>query len=127
MPCKKLIIKVGGIDGLAELNDTKTAQLIWDNLPIQGTVNTWGEEIYFTIPVTTGIENPQTVVEPSDLGYWPPGRAFCIFFGPTPISTHNEIRPASAVCVVGKLLGKPSEFKKVKNGETIILEKKEDT
>jgi len=106
----------------AELNDSQTAKLIWKALPIESTVNTWGEEIYFSIPVKATLENPKSVVEMGDLGYWPTGNAFCIFFGKTPVSTDKEIRPASAVCVIGKLLGDPKEFKKVNVGETIVLE-----
>lgn len=120
---KKIRIKVDKIEELAELNDTKTAKLIWQALPIKEVVNIWGEEIYFPVPVATELENPQNIVEAGNIGYWPQGHAFCIFFGPTPISTHNEIRPASPVCVVGKLLSDPERFKKVSPGETITLEK----
>lgn len=120
---KKIRIKVDKIEELAELNDTKTAKLIWQALPIKEVVNIWGEEIYFPVPVATELENPQNIVEAGNIGYWPQGHAFCIFFGPTPISTRNEIRPASPVCVVGKLLSDPERFKKVSPGETITLEK----
>ena len=123
MAWKKIKIRVDKIEMLAELNDSQTAKLIWDALPIEGTANTWGEEIYFSIPVKAPVENPKSVVNMGDLGYWPPGNAFCIFFGKTPTSTETEIRPASPVCVVGKLCGNPKEFRKVEAGETIILEK----
>ncbi|MDI6839964.1 MAG: cyclophilin-like fold protein [bacterium] len=121
----KIKIEAGKATMIGELNNSKTAKLIWSALPINGTVNTWGDEIYFTIPVTTQIENPKTIVELGDIGYWPDGRAFCIFFGPTPISRGNTIKPASAVCVVGKVIGDPSEFKKVSDGEVITLSKVE--
>ncbi|HID92595.1 MAG TPA: hypothetical protein EYP60_00735 [bacterium (Candidatus Stahlbacteria)] len=120
---RKIKIRTKEIEVLAELNDSRTAKLIWDALPLKGITNTWGDEIYFSIPVSAEIENPKSVVEMGDLGYWPPGNAFCIFFGKTPTSTETEIRPASPVCVVGELCGNPEELKKVRAGETIILEK----
>ncbi|MCP4252701.1 MAG: hypothetical protein GY775_04700, partial [Candidatus Scalindua sp.] len=95
-------------------------------LPIENTVNTWGDEIYFTIPVTSALdEAAKEVVEKGDLGYWPTGKAFCIFFGPTPASQGNEIRPASAVNIVGRVEGNADVFKGVRDGENITLEKVE--
>jgi hypothetical protein len=119
---KEIKIKTDQIEVQAELNNSKIANLIWQTLPIKAKLNTWGEEIYFTIPVKAKIDNPQEVVEKGDLGYWPDGPAFCIFFGQTPISTKDEIKPASAVEIVGKINGDADEFKKVSSG-TIILEK----
>ena len=107
----------------AELNDSQTAQKIWNVLPIEECGSTWGDEIYFDIPVSADAENPQELVEMGDLGYWPPGTAFCIFFGPTPMSLKDEIRPASAVNVIGKLIGNPKTFKQVKSGTTVKIEK----
>ena len=106
----------------AELNDSRTAVQIWEALPITSAGNTWGDEIYLSIPVDAELENEQDIVELGELAYWPPGKAFCIFFGPTPMSRGNEIRPASAVNVVGKLLGDATVFKQVKNGERVTLE-----
>ncbi|MEM2876443.1 MAG: cyclophilin-like fold protein, partial [Candidatus Bathyarchaeia archaeon] len=85
--------------------------------------NTWGEEIYFSIPVYLELEDSQETVEVGDIGYWPPGHAFCIFFGKTPASRGSEIRPASAVNVFGKVVGDPKVFKKVKDGDTILIER----
>ncbi len=123
---KRIRIKAGRIKISAELNESKTASLIWDALPLEAEVNTWGDEIYFSIPVKAELDNPKEVVEKGDLGYWPPESAFCIFFGPTPISKGDEIRPASGVNLVGRLLGDSQEFKKVSSGERIILEKEEE-
>ncbi|MBM3239659.1 hypothetical protein FJZ31_25510 [Candidatus Poribacteria bacterium] len=126
MMSKKIKITAGGVSMEAELNDSKTAELIWSALPIKENGNTWGEEIYFSIPVTAKSENPKEVVELGDIAYWPPGTAFCIFFGPTPASRGNEIRPASVVNVVGKLLGNPRDFKKVRSGTEVVLERVEE-
>ena len=120
---KKIRILVGELKAEAELNESKTSQLVWEALPIEGRANLWGEEIYFTIPVNTGLEKgSREVVSAGELGYWPTGRAFCIFFGPTPASRGNEIRAASAVNVIGKVLSDPKAFRKVKDGEKVILE-----
>jgi len=122
---KKITITVKDIKMGAELNDSNTAQKIWDALPIEGNVNTWGDEIYFSIPVNIGLENAKAVVLEGDLGYWPPGNAFCIFFGLTPASQVDEVRPASPVNIFGKVIGDPKVFKKVSSGAKIIIEKSE--
>jgi hypothetical protein len=122
---KKITITVKDVKMNAELNDSNTAQKIWEALPIEGSVNTWGDEIYFSIPVKVGLENAKAVVLEGDLGYWSPGNAFCIFFGPTPASEGKEIRPASPVNVFGKIIGDPQVLKKVRSGAKIILEKSE--
>lgn len=120
----KIRILVGDLKVEAELNDSKTAQLIWEALPIEARGNTWGEEIYFGIPVKTGLEQgAREVVSSGELGYWPTGHAFCIFFGPTPASRGDEIRAASAVNVIGKVVGNPKVFQRVKDGEKVVLKK----
>ena len=118
----KIKITAGKVVMAAELNDTQTAKLIVAALPIKAGGSTWGDEIYFGIPVKTGPEDAQEVVELGDLGYWPPGNAFCIFFGPTPASSGDEIRPASPVNVVGKIIGDATKFKQVRNGEPVRIE-----
>ena len=121
---RKIKIIAGGISAVAELSDGKTSDAIWDSLPIENTVNTWGDEIYFAIPVTTALdETAKEVVEKGDLGYWPTGKAFCIFFGPTPASQGDEIRPASAVNIVGRVEGSTDVFNGVRDGENIKLER----
>jgi hypothetical protein len=120
---KIISIKAGKIEATAELNDTKTAQAIWDALPIKSRGNRWGEEIYFSIPPKLEAENSREVVEVGDLGYWPPGTAFCIFFGPTPMSRGKEIRPASPVNVFGKISGDASVFKQVASGTELTIDR----
>jgi hypothetical protein len=120
---KRISIKAGKIKATAELNDTKTAQAIWDALPIKSRGNRWGEEIYFSIPLSLEAENTREVVDVGDLGYWPPGTAFCIFFGPTPMSRGEEIRPASPVNVFGKVTGDATVFKQVASGTEITIER----
>jgi len=120
---KTITIKAGKIEVVAELNDTKTAQAIWDALPVKGRASTWGDEIYFSIPVRLEEEDAQELVGMGDLGYWPPGTAFCLFFGPTPMSRGEEIRPASAVNVFGRVIGDARVLKQVASGTEVIVEK----
>jgi uncharacterized protein len=105
------------------LDDSKTGVAVWSALPIEAKAETWGDEIYFAIPVTLAEDGAQPVVEHGDLGYWPPGRAFCIFFGPTPASRGDEIRPASAVNVLGRIDGDATVFKQVRSGARVTIER----
>ena len=123
MSQKRIRITAAPIVMEAELNQSQTAQQIWEVLPIEARGNTWGDEIYFSIPVEAEIDNAQEVVELGELAYWPPGTAFCIFFGPTPMSRGAEIRPASPVNVIGKLIGEPKAFKQVNHGTVVKIEK----
>ncbi|MCG6916658.1 MAG: hypothetical protein LJE89_03835 [Deltaproteobacteria bacterium] len=121
---KKIIIKAAEVVVEAELNKSATAEAIWQALPIEGAANTWGEEVYFRIPVSQDLEpEAKELVELGDLGYWPQGEAFCIFFGATPISGPGEIRPASTVNIVGKLLDNPKKFLSVPSGTSVRIEK----
>jgi len=120
---KKIVIKAGSVRMEAELNDSKTSEMIYNALPIEAEVQTWGEEIYFPIPVKAKLENGVTVVKEGDLGYWPPENCFCMFFGKTPVSTKTEIKPASAVSPLGRMLGNPKDWKKTGDGEKILLER----
>ena len=107
------------------LNDSNTSNLIWDSLPINSSVSTWGDEIYFSIPVSDDEDNPKEVVELGELGYWPPGNAFCIFFGLTPASSEGEIRPASPVNILGNIVGELDALKKVSSGESVKISRKD--
>ncbi len=116
-------ITAGPVGAEAVLDATGTATAIWDALPIVAKAETWGDEIYFDIGRALPAESPKAVVGLGDLGYWPPGRAFCIFFGPTPMSAGDEIRPASPVNVFGRIVGDPTVFKKVRAGTTVRIER----
>jgi hypothetical protein len=120
----KIISKAVG-EAYAELTNENplTVDAIWSKLPIEGKANTWGDEIYFPIPVKVGAENQSEVVQMGDLAYWPPGNALCIFFGPTPASWDREIRPASPVNVIGRIVDNPRLFKLVGPGDKIRLER----
>jgi hypothetical protein len=120
-----VIIRVGEEQFSAQLDDEnapRTVGSLCDALPIEGTTQTWGDEIYFGIPVRAEPENSREVVSKGDLTYWPDGNCFCIFYGRTPQSpSEEEIVPASAVNVIGTIEN-PDELKKHRGGEPITIE-----
>ena len=117
-----ILIQVEDISIKAELNKSNTSNLIWEKLPLNAKVNLWGDEIYFDTGVNAALEPDATdLVTNGDLAYWPPGAAFCIFYGPTPASLGEEIRAASAVNIIGTVKGDESIFRKVKNGSMISV------
>ena len=119
----RIRIQVGEVALEAELNDTATAAKIGEALPVRSSFNTWGDEIYFSIPVDAELDDSaQEVVEIGDLGYWPPGSAFCIFFGLTPVSEPGRIMPASAVNVIGRVAGDATLFKQAMRAREVVLE-----
>ena len=115
-------ISAGPVSAIAELLDTPTARSIVAALPITGRASTWGDEVYFAIPVHADEEDARAVVEAGDIAYWPPGSALCIFFGPTPASRGSEIRPASPVNVVGRVRGDATVFRQVREGTPVLVE-----
>jgi hypothetical protein len=120
---KNIKIVVGNIEAEATLNDTKTAKMLFDVLPVTCEANIWGDEIYFTIPVDAELEDGKETVELADIAYWPPGSAMCIFLGKTPVSRGDEILPASAVNIIGKVKDINTLFRKVKDGAKITVKK----
>ncbi len=124
---RRIRITADDVSATATLNDSSTADAIWDALPLEAKANTWGEEIYFGIPVHLDeADGASDVVDMGDLGYWPAGHAFCIFFGRTPASQGNEIRAASAVNVFGRVEEDATVFTGVPGGAGIRIEKVED-
>jgi hypothetical protein len=118
----KITITAGNLSLQAELNDGPTARQIWEALPIEGRANTWGDEIYFEIPVKARQEpDAREEVAVGELGYWPVGHAFCIFFGPTPASLDERPRAYSPVNLLGHVIGDATRFRAVKDGTRVIL------
>lgn len=117
-------VTVGDVDLDAELNDTPTAGKVAAVLPLDLPFHTWGDEIYFEIPVDAELdENAREEVAVGDLGYWPTGRAFCIFFGPTPMSRAGKIIPASAVNIIGRVTGGVARLKEVMDAGRIMVKR----
>ena len=120
---KRIRITAGNITLEATLANTACAEELWNILPLATKINTWGDEIYFSIPIHHELDaTAREVVEVGDLGYWPEGPAFCIFYGSTPISNDKEIRPASAVNIIGKVIGDPTSLRMVLPGSKITIE-----
>ena len=124
MSDRQIRISAGDTVVTAVLNDSATADQLWDALPITGGAQTWGDEIYFSIPVKAEEEaNSQDTVDVGTVAYWPPGSALCLFWGPTPMSAAGEIRPASAVNVIGLIDGDPTVLGQVDDGTEIAVER----
>ncbi len=119
---KKISIYFKELTFQAQLNESPTAEAIWKQLPIESQANTWGEEIYFEIPVDMPQESDaREILAVGELGYWPVGQAFCIFFGPTPVSTDDRPRAYSPVNIIGNVLGEYSLLKEIQNGEQVKI------
>jgi hypothetical protein len=111
------------IEGIS--NNSPTSNLFYDSLPMSGESQIWGDEIYFSTQIK--IENDdwaKETVELGDIAFWPPGNALCLFFGSTPISATNEIRPASPANIMGKIKGDLDLLKNVKPGDTVTVKYK---
>jgi hypothetical protein len=108
----------------ASLDDTPVSDAVWSALPIEAEFHTWGDEIYFDCGVAVAPRVTRDTVEAGDVGYWPPGRAICLFYGPTPVSAPGEIRPASPVAVFGRLEGDPTALKRAA-GRRVRVERAE--
>ncbi len=119
---KTINILTGQIDIKVQLNETKTAKELLEILPISSNVNTWGDEIYFSIPLKADIENGIEEVDIGTVAFWPPGSALCIFFGKTPASQGNKPQAASPITVIGNIINIEiiRELKKVRSGEKIL-------
>ncbi len=121
---EKIVVKTESNVFEGELDESVTGKAIYGALPIRAKAQRWGGEIYFNIPVSCELEeDSREVLEEGELGYWPPGRAFCIFFGPTPASGGDEIRAASAVNIVGRIKGELSGLWDVPDGAEVCIEK----
>lgn len=119
---RKIRIIIDSQEWVGVLNDTRTAGEVWNALPIEARGQRWGKEIYFTTSLHIEPENPKEVVEPGTLAYWPEGKGFCIFWGPTPVSRADECRAYSPVNVFGKLGGDLTILDRIA-GEHVRVEK----
>ena len=119
---RQIEISAGDVIVTAVLNDSDTADELWASLPITARAQTWGDEIYFSIPVSVeeAVDSQETV-EMGAVAYWPPGSALCLFWGPTPMSAPGEIRPASAVNVMGLIDGDPTVLGGVADGTEVVV------
>ena len=120
----RIKIHVGEVSLIATLNDCSTASRIWEALPLQGNASRWGDEIYFSIPVKVEeADDARQDMEVGELAYWPSGSAFCIFFGPTPVSTGDAPRAYSNVNPFGRMDEDVAPLKTIRDGEVVRIEK----
>jgi len=115
-------ISSSAVAAYAVLNTTAVADAVWRALPLDVKMQTWGDELYGSIPLHLEPESPQEAVERGDVAYWPPGHALCIFFGPTPASIGDESRAAGDVTVFGHVDDDSSVFRLVRGGEKLRFE-----
>ena len=121
---RKILITISNLSVSAELNNSVSADKIWEALPLSGSANVWGDEIYFEIPVSLKeVSDAQQEVEIGTLAYWPPGSALCVFFGKTPVSTSDKPKAYSPVNILGSVDGDSKVFKIVKAGDQIVIDK----
>ena len=121
---RKIRITAGNVRAEAGLHESPTADLLWDTLPVTGRANLWGEEIYFEIPLDAPAEpGAREEMAVGEIAFWPPGQAFCIFFGPTPASAGDAPRAASPVNPLGKITGDPKQFLSVPGGADVRIER----
>ena len=121
---RKILITISNLSVSAELNNSVSADKIWEALPLSGSANVWGDEIYFEIPVSLKeVSDAQQEVEVGTLAYWPPGSALCVFFGKTPVSTSDKPKAYSPVNILGSVGGDSKVCKIVKAGDQIVIDK----
>ena len=119
---RKITVTAGSVLVTATLNDSSTAEALWNALPLEASANTWGDEIYFRVAIQVDEEDGASdVVDMGALAYWSPGQALCLFFGPTPASRGDEIRAASAVNVIGSIEGDATLLKHVESGAQVVV------
>lgn len=119
---RKVKLSAGNTKTFIWLNSSRSSQALWDSLPLTGKAHTWGKEIYFEVPIKMEPENPHELVSFGDVGYWPEGGAICLFFGPTPMSRGDEIRPASPVNLLGRIINDPMVLGGIQEAD-VTLEK----
>ncbi|MDP6345950.1 MAG: cyclophilin-like fold protein [Alphaproteobacteria bacterium] len=119
---RKLTMTIGAVVIRAELFDTPTAEAIHAALPFQAVASTWGEEVYFAVPVDMPREaDAREVVEAGELAFWVEGSSIAIGFGPTPISRGDEIRLAAPTNIWGRALDDVGRLAAVREGDAINL------
>lgn len=107
----------------ANLDDTPTTRLIAEALPCTAAANTWGEEVYFELPVAATLDSsPRQVVEPGTVCFWVQGSAMAIPYGPTPISEGKECRLVTACNVLGRVDGDPRRLGAIRAGLQVTVE-----
>ncbi|MGY8990812.1 MAG: cyclophilin-like fold protein [Rhodospirillales bacterium] len=120
---RTITITIGNVSIRAELFDTPTADSIYAALPFEASANTWGEEVYFSVPVHVDLEtDARDIVEAGELAFWVEGDSIAIGFGPTPISQGDEIRLAARTNIWGRAIDDVRQLKSVSSGASIHVQ-----
>jgi hypothetical protein len=120
----KLRIRAEGVSFEVALRETPTAKALLEAAPFESRAQTWGEEVYFTTPVSAKLEpDAKQIVEPGTVCFWTEGDALALPYGRTPISTDERPKLASRCNVLGKILGDARALSRIKAGETIAVSK----
>jgi hypothetical protein len=120
----KLRIEAGKVVLTVELLDTPTARALVEAVPFESRAQTWGEEVYFTTPVSAKLEpDAKQIVEPGTVCFWTEGNALALPYGRTPLSSDERPKLASRCNVLGRLEGDPRELAKIPSGEKITVSK----
>ncbi len=124
----EILVSAGAVRAYARLYENQTARAIWEALPLEGIAHRWGKEIYFDIPVVIPeAEDAHQVMQIGELGYWPAGNAFCIFFGPTPVSEGSAPKAYSNVNPFGIIEQGAEAFTAIDDGTHVTASKKGKT
>ncbi|MFP4170380.1 MAG: cyclophilin-like fold protein [Methanomassiliicoccales archaeon] len=118
---KKVLMKTPALNMEIELNETDTADALFMALPVESQINVWGKEIYFEVDLDQELENPREIMEVGEVAYWPQGKAFCLFFGPTPVSQDHRPRAVGEVTPLGRVLGDPAELEGIGDRSPVTL------
>jgi hypothetical protein len=120
----KLRISAGKLTVEAELRDTPTARALAEALPFEASALTWGEEVYFTTPVSAKLEaDAKQVVDPGTVCFWTEGDALALPYGRTPISTDERPKLAARCNVLGNIVGDARRLAQIRSGQKIRVEK----
>ena len=119
---RRITITVGAVELTAALLDTVTAEAIWSALPIASTARTWGDEVYFPVPVEAPLEaGAKDVVEAGEIAFWVEGRSIAIGYGPTPISHGDEIRLAAKTNIWARALADVTRLRAASDGDAVSV------
>ena len=109
---------------IGKLNSSQTALQLWSVLPVTSSCSTWGNEVYFAVPVATELaNNAQSIVDPGTLCFWVQGSSVAIPFGPTPISKAGECQLVTEVNIIGHCMSDPSILNTIQSGDNISIER----
>ncbi|MEO1767100.1 cyclophilin-like fold protein [Thiobacter aerophilum] len=119
---RRIRIQVGRVVLTARLRNTPTADAVWTALPLSSTAETWGDEVYFSVPLSVPLEkDARQILEPGEIAFWVQGQAIAIGFGPTPVSRAGEIRLVTRCNVWADAEGDVTSLRAVHAGDGVTV------